>query len=89
VIDELGGRPQTPAGRAAWRAAAVGIEIYRAKHYIDDPDSALGAVLDEPDAQLDREGVARLIQGAVRAIEGAEGSALPDPAFDQLRDLGL
>jgi hypothetical protein len=89
LTEELGGRPRTPTGRAAWRAAAVAIEAYRATHGIDDPDSALGFAPDESTAQLERAGLARLTQVAVQAMEGAEGAPLPDPNPDQLRNLAL
>jgi conjugative relaxase-like TrwC/TraI family protein len=89
LVAELGGRPDTPAGRAAWRAAATRIEAYRAKHGIDDPDSALGPAPTDPDAQLERAATARLVQAAVQAIDAVEGPALPEPTPDQLRDLAL
>ncbi len=87
LLAELGGRPDTPAGRAAWRAAATRIEAYRASHGIDDPDSALGPTPTDPDAQLERAATTRLVQAAVQAIDGVEGPALPEPTRDQLRDL--
>ncbi len=91
LVAELGGRPDTPAGRAAWRAAATGIQAYRAKHGIDDPDSALGPAPTptDPDAQLERAATTRLVQAAVQAIDAVEGPALPEPTPDQLRDLAL
>jgi len=89
LVAQLGGRPDTPAGRAAWRAAATGIEAYRAKHGITDPDSALGPAPTDPDAQLERAATARLVQAAVQAIDGVEGPTLPEPTADQLRDLAL
>jgi conjugative relaxase-like TrwC/TraI family protein len=87
LLAELGGRPDTPAGRAAWRAAATRIEAYRASHGIDDPDSALGPTPTDPDAQLERAATTRLVQAAVQAIDAVEGPALPEPTPDQLRDL--
>jgi len=87
LLAELGGRPDTPAGRAAWRAAATRIEAYRASHGIDDPDSALGSTPTDPDAQLERAATTRLVQAAVQAIDAVEGPALPEPTRDQLRDL--
>ncbi len=89
LLAELGGRPDTPAGRAAWRAAATRIEAYRASHGIDDPDSALGPPPTDPDAQLERAATTRLVQAAVQAIDAVEGPALPEPTRDQLRDLAL
>jgi hypothetical protein len=81
LVAELGGRPESPAGRAAWRAAAVGIEANRAKHGIDDPDSALGPTPADatPDAELERAAVAQLSRAAVHAVEGVDAAALPDP----------
>ena len=85
----LGGRPDSAAGRAAWRAAAIGIQAYRAKYGIDDPDSALGPKPTDPDpaADLERTAVAQLARTAVQAIEAAETPALPDP--DHVHDLAL
>jgi conjugative relaxase-like TrwC/TraI family protein len=89
LVAELGGRPDSATGRAAWRAAAVAIETYRASHGIDDPDSALGPTPadPDPDVELERSAVAQLTRAAVEAIEAVEAPALPDP--DQIRDLAL
>jgi hypothetical protein len=93
LVAELGGRPQSAAGRAAWRAAAISIEAYRARHGIDDPDSALGAVPTDPapnpDLQAERAAVAQLTRAAIDAIEAVESPALPDPNLDPVRDLAL
>jgi hypothetical protein len=89
LVAELGGRPDSVAGRAAWRAAAVGIEAYRAKHGIDDPDSALGPPPADPDPEieLERTGVEHLTRTAVQAIEAIEVPALADP--DHVHELAL
>jgi hypothetical protein len=89
LVAELGGRPDSAAGRAAWRAAAVGIEAYRAKHGVDDPDSALGPppTDPDPDPELERAAVAQLTRAALQAIEAVEAPTLPDPAHVQ--DLAL
>jgi len=89
LVAELGGRPDTAAGRAAWRAAAVGIQTYRASHDIDDPASALGPAPTDPAAHLEWAAAARLTQAAAQAIESLEGSSLPEPNPDQLRDIAL
>jgi conjugative relaxase-like TrwC/TraI family protein len=89
LVAELGGRPDSVAGRAAWRAAAVGIEAYRANHGIDDPDSALGPPPADPDPEieLERRTVEHLTRTAVQAIEAIEAPALADP--DHVHDLAL
>jgi hypothetical protein len=89
LVTELGGRPESVAGRAAWRAAAIGIEAYRAKHGIDDPDSALGPPPADPDPEieLERTGVEHLTRAAIQAIEAIETPALADP--DHVHDLAL
>lgn len=86
---ELGGRPDSVAGRAAWRAAAVGIEAYRAKYGVDDPDSALGPPPTDPDhaVDLERSAVGELIRAATQAIEAVEAPSLPDS--DRAHDLAL
>ena len=89
LVSELGGRPDSAAGRAAWRAAAIGMEAYRAKHGIDDPDSALGPppADPDPDIELERTAVEQLTRTAVQAIEAVEAPLLPDP--DHAHDLAL
>jgi hypothetical protein len=93
LVAELGGRPQSATGRAAWRAAAISIEAYRERHGVDDPDSALGALPTDPapdlDIQAERAAVAHLTRAAIEAIEAVESPALPDPNLDPVRDLAL
>ena len=89
LVAELGGRPDTVAGRAAWRAAAIGIQTYRASRDVDDPASALGPAPTDPVAHLEWAAAARLTQAAAQTIERLEGSSLPEPNPDQLRDLAL
>jgi conjugative relaxase-like TrwC/TraI family protein len=86
---ELGGRPESVAGRAAWRAAAVGIEAYRAKYGIDDPDSPLGPPPADPTAaaEHDRAAVTQLTQAAAHAIEAADTPALEPTPTPDIRDL--
>ena len=65
------------------------IEAYRAKHGIDDPDSALGPPPADPDPEieLERTGVEHLTRTAVQAIEAIEAPALADP--DHVHELAL
>jgi hypothetical protein len=89
LVAELGGRPDTPAGRAAWRAAAIAIQAYRASHQVDDPTSALGPAPTDPAAQLEWVETARLARAAVQAIDTLDSPVLPEPTPNQLRDLAL
>jgi len=77
LVAELGGRPDTAAGRAAWRAAAVGIQTYRASHDIDDPASALGPAPTDPAAHLEWTAAARLTQAAAQASRASKAPAYP------------
>jgi len=89
LVAELGGRPDTPTGRAAWRAAAIAIQAYRASHQVDDPTSALGPAPTDPAAQLKWTEAARLTRAAVQAIDTLDSPVLPEPTSNQLRDLAL
>jgi len=89
LVAALGGRPATPAARAAWRAGATAIQAYRTSHGIDDPDSALGPTPIDPDAELEIAATARLIHVAVRTIEQADDPELPLPTPDHVRDLAM
>jgi hypothetical protein len=89
LVAELGGRPDTPAGRAAWRAAAIAIQTYRASHHVDDPTSALGPAPTDPAAHLEWAAAARLTKAAVQAIDTLDSPVLPEPTLNQLRDLAL
>jgi conjugative relaxase-like TrwC/TraI family protein len=89
LVAELGGRPDTPAGRAAWRAAAIAIQTYRTRHHVDDPTSALGPAPTDPAAQLEWAAAARLTKAAVQAIDTLESPLLPEPTPNQLLDLAL
>jgi conjugative relaxase-like TrwC/TraI family protein len=89
LVAELGGRPATVAGRAAWRAAAVAIHTYRTDHDLDDPANALGPAPTDPAGQLEWAAAARLIQNATQAIESVDGLSHPEPNPHQLRDLAL
>jgi conjugative relaxase-like TrwC/TraI family protein len=84
LVAALGGRPSTPAGRAAWRAGAIAIQTYRTRHEIDDPDNALGPT--EAHAEQ-RAATARLVEVTVRAIEEAEGIAQFGPQDEHIREL--
>jgi hypothetical protein len=89
LVAELGGRPDTPVGRAAWRAAAIAIQTYRASHHVDDPTSALGPAPTDPATQLEWAAAARLTKAAVQAIDTLDSPLLPEPTPNQLRDLAL
>jgi hypothetical protein len=89
LVAELGGRLDTPAGRAAWRAAAIAIQAYRASHQVNDPASALGPAPTDPAAQLEWTEAARLTRAAVQAIDTLDSLVLPEPNPNQLRDLAL
>jgi hypothetical protein len=89
LVADLGGRPDTPAGRAAWRAAAIAIQAYRVSHHVDDPISALGPAPTDPAAQLEWTAAARLTKAAVQAIDTLDSPLLPEPTPNQLRDLAL
>jgi hypothetical protein len=89
LVAELGGRPDTPAGRAAWRAAAIAIQTYRTRHHVDDPTSALGPAPTDPVSHQEWMEVARLAKAAVQAIDTLDSPVLPEPTPNQLHDLAL
>jgi hypothetical protein len=89
LVAELGGRPDTPAGRAAWRAAAIAIQTYRTRHQVDDPTSALGPAPTNPAAHQEWTEVARLAKAAVQVIDTLDRPIFPEPTPNQLRDLAL
>jgi conjugative relaxase-like TrwC/TraI family protein len=88
---ELGGRPESVPGRAAWRAAAVRIEAYRAKHGIKDLDRAFGPAPPDlsPAVEGERAAVLQLTRTATQAIETAEAPVPADPTANLSHDLAL
>jgi hypothetical protein len=89
LLAELGGRPGTLAGRAAWRAAAIAIQTYRTSHHVDDPTSALGPAPTDPAAHQEWTEVARLAKAAVQAIDTLNSPVVPEPTPSELRELAL
>jgi conjugative relaxase-like TrwC/TraI family protein len=89
LVAVLGGRPNSPEGRDAWRAGATAIEAYRASHNVSDPDSALGPSSTEPDIDLERAPTTRLVDAAVRIMEEVEGLGLTEATRGSVRDVAL
>jgi conjugative relaxase-like TrwC/TraI family protein len=89
LVAELGGRPDTPAGRAAWRAAAIAIQTYRTSHHVDDPTSALGPAPTDSAAHPEWTEAARLAKAAVQAIDTLDSPIIREPNPDELHDLAL
>jgi conjugative relaxase-like TrwC/TraI family protein len=89
LIADLGGRPDTAAGRAAWRAAAIAIQSYRSTHDVEDPASALGPAPTDPELHREWAAAMQLTQTATQAIDSLESPSMPEPHPDEFHELAL